>query len=230
LKGNGAVFLYLPILIGQLQGNSAPPRKDGLLMRKLVLLGCAVSIFCSGRAANADIERFRVFEMTGANENLPNDSQGSGRAHIIFDHDLVTMRVMASFEGLTGTTTASHIHCCTPAPGNVGVATTTPTFTGFPNGVTAGTYDHTFDMTLASSYNPAFITANGSISAALEALLNGARAGNPDTLTGNAYLNIHTSFRSGGEIRGWLIPVPEPSSCLLVLFGIAGVLVHRQAR
>jgi len=74
------------------------------------------------------------------------------------------MRVEISFSGLTGTTTASHIHCCEATPGanaNVMVATTTPTFPGFPLGVTSGSYDQTFDLTNAGSYNPDFITAHG---------------------------------------------------------------------
>ena len=41
------------------------------------------------------------------------------------------------------------------------VATGVPTFLGFPTGVTNGYYDHTFDLTLASSFNPAYVTANG---------------------------------------------------------------------
>jgi hypothetical protein len=40
------------------------------------------------------------------------------------DFDLLTMRVPVTFADLVGTTTASHIHCCTATPGsgNVGVA------------------------------------------------------------------------------------------------------------
>ena len=71
------------------------------------------------------------------------------------------MGVHVTFSGLSGTTMASHIHCCEATPGanvNVMVATTTPTFAGFPLGVTSGTYDNTLDLTLASSYNPLFIT------------------------------------------------------------------------
>ena len=34
-------------------------------------------------------------------------------------------------------------------PGNVGVATTTPSFPGFPLGVTAGTFSNIFDTSLA---------------------------------------------------------------------------------
>ena len=105
--------------------------------------------------------------------------------------------VNVSFSGLTSGTTASHIHCCVAPPGNAGVATTTPTFPGFPLGVTAGTYNQTFDMTAATSYNPAFVTANGGVAAAEAALFAGLQ-------TGQAYLNIHTSMFPGGEIRGFL--------------------------
>ena len=77
-----------------------------------------------------------------------------------------------TFSGLTSGTTASHIHCCVASglPGNLIVATTTPTFTGFPSGVTSGSYDNTFDLTLASSYNPVFIADEGGVPQAEAAL------------------------------------------------------------
>src|SRR5258708_15984697 len=101
--------------------------------------------------------------LSGANENLPTGSPGIGFAIVTIDTVLQTMEVNVTFSGLLAGDTASHIHCCVAPGGNVGVATTTPTFTGFPTGVTAGTYDQVFDMTLASSYNPAFVTAEGAL-------------------------------------------------------------------
>src|SRR4029450_2181923 len=69
-----------------------------------------------------------------------------------------------------------------------GVATTTPTFTDFPLGVKSGTYDHTFELGLASSYNSAFIAANGgTVITASNALFAGLDAG-------RAYLNIHKGY------------------------------------
>jgi hypothetical protein len=190
-----------------------------------IFLAFVVCALACASAAQAHIEKFRVFEMSGALEDPMNNSEGFGTALITFDLDLFTMRVETEFGGLTGTTTNAHIHCCELQPTNAIVATRTPTFLNFPMGVTAGTYDHTYDMTLASSYNPAFITAHGgSISQAFEDLLNGARAGN------RAYLNIHSSFRSGGEIRGYLEFVPEPSTCLLTVLGLAGSLGLRRRR
>lgn len=164
-------------------------------------------------------EQIYTTVLTGAKEAPPNASLGAGAAVVTFDMDLLTMHVQATFADLTGNVTASHIHCCTAAAGTgtAGVATVTPTFTGFPLGATFGSYDHTFDMTLASSYNASFITANGgTVSTAFSALVAGFDAG-------KAYFNIHSSFAPGGEIRGFLSPVPEPSTWAMMLAGIATV-------
>jgi CHRD domain/PEP-CTERM motif len=157
--------------------------------------------------------------LSGPSEFPPNVSPGTGFADVIIDTIANTMRVEVTFSGLLGTTTASHIHCCTAVPGvgTAGVATTVPTFTGFPLGVTSGTYDNTFDMSLASSYNPAFVAANGGTVPDAEAvLLAGLSAG-------NTYLNIHSSVVPGGEIRGFLAAVPEPSTWAMMLLGFAGL-------
>jgi len=136
------------------------------------------------------------------------------------------LEVQVTFADLTGPNTAAHIHCCTITPfaGTAGVATVTPTFTGFPGGVTSGTYDHTFDLTLASSYNPAFVTANGGTTASAEAALLAGIA------TGEAYLNIHTSVVPGGEIRSFLVAVPEPATLGFVGLALAGLLAFGRYR
>jgi hypothetical protein len=135
---------------------------------------------------------------------------------VIIDPTTHMMTVSVTFSGLLGNTTASHIHGPTAVPftGTAGVTTTTPTFPGFPLGVTSGTYSMTFDMTLASSYNPAFITANGGSIATSEAVLFSA------IMDGRAYLNIHTNLFQGGEIRGFLVAVPEPATLLLLGTGL----------
>jgi CHRD domain len=152
-------------------------------------------------AAHANVITFTA-NLTGPGESPPNASPGTGFATVITDDVANTLFVDVTFSGLLGTTTASHIHCCVVAPGATGVATTTPTFANFPLGVTSGTYTNTLDLTLASSYNPAFVTANGGIAGAEAALLTGLAAG-------EAYLNIHTNVFPGGEIRGFL-QVPGP--------------------
>lgn len=162
--------------------------------------------------------------LSGPNEEPSNDSPGSGTATVTIDFDANTMRVQENFTGLLAGVTASHIHCCTnePGAGIAGVATTTPTFTDFPSGVTSGAYDHIFDMTDASSYNASFITANGgTVGGAFTALVAGLDSG-------HAYANIHSSMFPGGEIRGFLAPIPEPEAYAMLLAGLA--LVSMVAR
>jgi hypothetical protein len=173
--------------------------------------------------ATAHLEKYRAF-MNGANESPAQITDGIGTALVTLDLDLATMRVEASFSDLTGNVTIAHIHCCTanPGAGNVGFATVAPTFPGFPAGVTAGAYDQTFDMVLASSYNPAYITANGgTVGSAYSALIAGIQSG-------RSYFNIHSSFAGGGEIRGFLNLVPEPSGLLLAMIGSVGLVLRRR--
>jgi hypothetical protein len=179
----------------------------------LAVIATGAVVAASARAATISFDAV----LLGAAESPPNASPGTGFAAVDFDTTANTMHVHFDFTGLLGTTTASHIHSATAVPltGTAGVATTVPTFTGFPLGVTSGTYDHTFDMTLASSYNPAFVTANGGTIASAEAALLAGM------IAETAYLNIHTTVDPGGEIRGFLVPVPEPSTWALLALGAA---------
>ena len=187
-------------------------------MKKLLLSLAAVVIYA--QVSSAGTITYGA-QLSGAESASP----GTGTATVIIDDVAQTMEIQVAFTGLLGTTTAAHIHCCTllAGTGTAAVATQTPQFIGFPDGVTPGTYDHTFDLTAASSYNPAFVT--GTVAAAEAALLNGLA-------TDHTYLNVHTSFAPGGEISGFLnVVTPEPSTIFLAagtLLGL-GILRRRKA-
>jgi hypothetical protein len=79
---------------------------------------------------------------------------------------------------------------------------------------------------MASSWNPAFIAANGGTPAGAEAALAFGMT------TGRAYLNIHTTTFPAGEIRGFLVATPEPTTMLLLGTGLAsfGAMVRRRSK
>ena len=72
--------------------------------------------------------------LSGASENPPVASTGSGFASVDFDLVSHTMKVDITFADLVANTTVAHIHCCTTPDMNVGVASGVPTFLGFPPG------------------------------------------------------------------------------------------------
>jgi len=160
-------------------------------------------------------------ELAGTAEFPSNASPGSGTATVEYDASAHALKVDAQFSGLTAGNTAAHIHCCvSPSafPPTAGVATPTPTFPGFPTGTTSGTYSQLFDLTLTSSFNASFVAANSGTTAGAEAALAAGLT------SGQAYFNIHTSTFPGGEIRGFLAPVPLPATVWLFGSGLLGLV------
>jgi CHRD domain/PEP-CTERM motif len=179
------------------------------------LLGVMVVLGMLFGTVKADQVAF-VATLTGSQEVPPNASPGIGSALVTLDTATNLLTINTSFAGLLSPTVAAHIHCCTPPGANAMVATQVPTFPGFPLGVTTGTYLQTFDLALASTYNPAFITAHGgTVEGAMAAFIAGL-------LSGQTYLNIHTVQFPGGEIRGQLnnAAIPEPATLLLMGTGL----------
>lgn len=191
-------------------------------MQRTFVPACLAAVALAfSSAALAAPTTYIAFMNSAAEENPANLSPGTGFTVVTFDPDADTLRIRGNFQNLQGTTTLAHIHAPTvlPLTGTAGVATQTPSLTGFPLGVTSGTFDTTLNTALASSWNAAYITANGGTPAGAETAFGAALS------QGRAYFNIHTSAFGGGEIRGFYV-LPEPTG----LLGLAalGVVTRRR--
>jgi hypothetical protein len=110
--------------------------------------------------------------------------------------------------------------------------------------ITSGTYQDLLGGATAVTLNDAAPGFNGPISFILTLDTPGAATGtfsgggivtNPvtvvaDMIATNTYINIRSQVFPGGEIRGQLYVVPEPSSLLLACAGIFGLFLMRQRR
>jgi hypothetical protein len=157
-------------------------------------------------------------------------SSATGAASVTLDFDLSTLRVEIDFAGFTGTVTGANLHAPTAVPlvGTAGAAT--PSFVGFPLGVTGGTYDHTFDLNSISTFDPGFVTDSGGHFNAINRL-------DQSLHEHRAYLEIQTTVSPAGEARGFLVDAaaaeaPEPGSLALLALSsvpLIGMVVRRRS-
>ena len=175
------------------------------------MLTAVAALLLAGSAHAGVINYFTTFEPEGAGGRT-----GTGSATASFDDTTNMFTFFATFSGLSGLTTASHFHCCTPSPfsGTAGVAVDAPTLP-IPIGVLAGSFGAALDLDDANNFSAGFITASGSLNQAISRFVAGLSSG-------QVYLNIHSSTFPGGEIRGFM-RVPEPATAALTLVALAAL-------
>ncbi|MDQ1832551.1 CHRD domain-containing protein [Massilia scottii] len=168
--------------------------------------------------AFADVTTYRA-TMSGPSEAPPNASPAFSVATFIIDDLAMTLSMNVPFFNLRGTTTTAHIHCCTAdlLSGIAPPATPELDQFGFPTDVRQGVFNATLSLADPSAFNPGFLLASGgTVEQARAALIQGFAAN-------KAYFNIHSAQFPAGEIRGFIVAVPEPGSWAMMALGL-GVL------
>jgi hypothetical protein len=171
-------------------------------MRKTALLRLLLLAACLAIGGAAAQAAIINFTIggTGAQETPPNASTGVEGGIAAFDSIANTISVSVFFAGLSSPATASHIHV--GAPGVPGPVIVC--FVPFTPAATAGT--------IIGGPLP-FPVANI-----------------PDLLAGNTYFNIHDPIYPGGEVRGQLVPVPEPATIALAGLALSAFVARRRAK
>jgi hypothetical protein len=139
--------------------------------------------------------------LEGLQEVPPNPSPATGTATVTFDDVSGAMSVSGSFSGLLANYTASHVHGYVSPGTNAAVIIPLSLLTG---GGSSGTFG-----------------GNG--------VIPSPRI--PDVLAGLTYINVHSAFYPGGEIRGQistLASVPEPVSIAVWAIVVGGFVTLRR--
>jgi hypothetical protein len=138
--------------------------------------------------------------LSGLNETTPNASPATGFGTVVLNAAQTQITVDESWSGLLASATASHIH----GPAGVGTnAAVMFPFTGVPAATSGSIPQQVFAITPTEV---AYLQS------------------------GLLYMNIHTSVFPGGEIRGQLVLVPEPSAAALLALGAGATALALRRR
>ena len=192
--------------------------------------GIGAATLVAVTATGAGAQSFQLQARLDQSQEVPTSgSPATGFGTLLYNASAGTIDVTLSFQGLTGTTVGvgagnapAHVHIAPPGVNGpiviplIGVSTGATFFSNYVR-----------SFTFAELVTIGVTTANvGSLQTELTRLM-----GTPQGTTANLYFNVHTTNFGGGEIRGNLAVVPEPSTYVLMASGLAGLgLVARRRR
>ena len=166
-------------------------------------------IFLLTGLASVQAQSFTV-NLDGAQETPVNNSTATGFGTLTFDATAHTLTLNhITYSGLSANSTLAHIH----GPASPGVpASVLYDLSGFTTlGSTSGAFDGTVSL----------VAGKGGFTIAQQ---------ESQLLGGLWYVNIHDQPFPGGEIRGQILAVPEPSTVALVGLGAGGLLLWGRRR
>lgn len=165
----------------------------------LPVLGLGLSLAVATASGAATIQLAGVLDGDQANAGAGTGSTGSGTVSLAFDDVTNELTWSSSFSGLLGDFTVAHFHG--PAEADEGAGIQVP-------------------VSYVLSPDERSGTSNGS------ATLSTTQA---DQLLDELwYLNVHSEFAPGGEIRANLSIVPEPGTLALLAGGALALLAARR--
>jgi hypothetical protein len=181
-------------------------------------------------ATSAGAQTVRLGAVLNEAQEVPRTfSPATGAGTLAYNAGTGIIDVTLSFQGLTGTTVGvgagnapAHVHLAPPGVNGpiviplIGVSTGVTFFNNYVR-------SFTFAELLSIGVSAANVTS-------LQNELNGLVGASVGTQS-NLYFNVHTTTFGGGEIRGNIAVVPEPSTYVLLASGLAGLgMIARRRR
>ena len=171
-------------------------------MRNYRLSLAAIGLLVLCPKSFAALEYFNV-AFTGDQEVPVNGSPATGGGSILFDNGANTLTLQnIVYSGLTANSTAAHIHGPAAPGANASVLYPLTSFTTL--GGTSGAFSGTLPL----------VAGTGGYTLAQQV---------SQLESGQWYINVHDANLPGGEIRGQIVAVPEPSTVALLGLGACGL-------